>query len=190
MIYPVVAYGDPILRKPAQEIPNDSSINLPEIIQNMFETMHHSEGVGLAAPQVGLGLRLFVVDGTSMEEDEAGMKNFIQTFINPTMLEQNGKEWSMTEGCLSIPNIREDVFRKEKIKLRYFDEQWNEHIEEFGGLKARIIQHEYDHLEGVLFIDYLSNLKKRLLQNKLKNISKGKVDTDYKMRFPAASAKR
>ncbi|TAE02493.1 MAG: peptide deformylase [Bacteroidetes bacterium] len=190
MIYPIVAYGDPILRKPAQEISNDFSTNLSEIIQNMFETMHHSEGVGLAAPQVGLSLRLFVVDGTSMEEDEAGMKDFVKTFINPTLLEEKGEEWAMTEGCLSIPNIREDVSRKKTLKLRYFDEHWNEHIEEFTGLKARIIQHEYDHLEGVLFIDYLSNLKKRLLQNKLKNISKGKVDTDYKMRFPAASARR
>ena len=189
MILPVVAYGDPILKKEAEEI-DKSYPDLKQLIEDMYETMYQASGVGLAAPQIGRSIRLFIVDGTSFAEDEEhdpkaqGMEDFKKVFINPIIEEEQGEKWGFTEGCLSIPTIREEVFRKEKVTLSYYDEDWNLREETFEGYKARIIQHEYDHLEGVLFTDHLSPLKKRLLTKKLQNISKGDVEADYRMKFP------
>jgi len=185
MILPIVAYGDPVLRKEGKEIEkNDTSI--PQLIENMFETMYNAQGVGLAAPQIGKSLRLFVIDGGPLLEDDEQEtdKDFKKVFINPEILEEKGDEWAFEEGCLSIPSIREDVYRFDQLTIRYFDENWEEHTETYEGLKARIIQHEYDHIEGVLFTDYLPPLKKRLLKRKLDNVSKGKIDMRYKMKFP------
>lgn len=181
MIYPIVAYGNPILKKRAEEI-EKGSIDVKELADDMFETMHSASGIGLAAPQIGKSIRMFVIDGAPLEEED--MMDFKKVFINPTILEEFDDEWAFEEGCLSIPGIREDVARNAKLKIRYFDENWEEHEEEFDGMKARIIQHEYDHIEGVLFVDYLSPFKKRLLKSKLSNISKGKVPVDYRMNFP------
>jgi len=196
MILPIIAYGDPVLRKKALDI--DS--NYPEfkgLIENMYETMYNASGIGLAAPQVGLAIRVFVVDASPLSEDESlteeeinELKDFKSVFINPKIIEENGDEWAFSEGCLSIPNIREDVFRKPVIKIQYQDENFNLKIEEFNGLIARIIQHEYDHIEGILFTDRISSFKKRIIKGKLTNISKGKVDVDYKMRFPDEKKKR
>ena len=147
----------------------------------MFETMYHANGVGLAAPQIGKSLRLFVIDTDPIDDgDEPKVK---RAFINPQMVEEVGEEWAFEEGCLSIPNIREDVERKEKIKIQYLDENWVAHTEEYDGFTARVIQHEYDHIEGILFTDHVSAFKKRILKGKLANISKGKVSADYKMIF-------
>lgn len=181
MIYPIVAYGDPVLKKKAHNI-EKGSVDLEKLIPDMFETMYNANGVGLAAPQIGMDIRIFVVDGTPLDEEK--MEGFKKAFINPTILKEEGEEWGYEEGCLSIPGIRAEVLRSSKLTLHYFDENWNEHKEEFDGLKARIIQHEYDHIEGILFIDHLSSLKKRLIKSKLGGISKGSVDVDYKMRFP------
>jgi peptide deformylase len=181
MIYPIVMYGDAVLRQRAKEI--EKGTDLKPLIADMYETMHAASGIGLAAPQIGKSIRLFVVDG-SVLEDEEGMEDFIKAFINPTILEEVGTPWEFEEGCLSIPNIREKVSRKEKLTIRYFDEEWNLREEEFDGMKARIIQHEYDHIEGKMFVDYLPALKKRLLKGKLADISKGKVDTEYRISAP------
>lgn len=196
MILPIVAYGDPVLRKKGKEIDKDYP-NLDALLDNMYETMYGAYGVGLAAPQIGLPIRIFLVDASPFAEDEAlsveeqeQLKDFKRTFINAEILEEEGDEWAFNEGCLSIPNVREDVFRKPKIKIQYQDEQFNTHVEEFDGLIARIIQHEYDHIEGVLFTDKISNFKKRLIKGKLTNISKGKINIDYRMRFPDAKKKR
>ncbi len=195
MILPIVAYGDPVLKKVAEEIDEDFE-GLDKLIEDMFETMYESRGVGLAAPQIGKSIRLFVVDGSPFAEPDEdgkedpraeGIDGFKQVFINPIIEDEEGKEWAFSEGCLSIPKIREDVNRKPKIRITYFDENWDFHDEEYDGYAARIIQHEYDHLEGILFTDRISPLKKRLLQKKLVNISKGIVDVDYKMRFPVKS---
>ena len=190
MILPIVAYGDPVLKKKAKDINKDYP-KLSELIDNMFETMYNAHGVGLAAPQIGLSIRIFIVDAEPFAEDEElseeeteKLKGFKKVFINPVILEETGDEWAFCEGCLSIPDIREDVFRNENIKIKYFDENFNEHLEEYDGLAARVIQHEYDHIEGILFTDKLSSLKKRLIKGKLNNISKGKVNADYRMRFP------
>lgn len=180
MIYPIVLYGDPVLRQPTAEI--EHGTDLKELIRDMFETMEHAQGIGLAAPQIGKSIRVFVVDGTSME-DEPGMEDFRKVFINPVILNELGNDWEFEEGCLSIPNIREPVARKEQLHIRYYDEDWNLHEEAYHGLKARIIQHEYDHIEGKLFIDYLTPLKKRLLKSKLSDISRGKVDTEYRIKY-------
>ena len=179
MIYSIVAYGDPVLRKETDEVENSSDIK--QLIKDMYETMYNANGVGLAAPQIGRALRIFIVDSTNMREDEPGLK---KTFINPTILEEEGEEWSFEEGCLSIPGIHADVFRPEKLKIHYFDENGKEFEEEYQGIDARVIQHEYDHIEGVLFTDHISNLKKRLLKKKLENISRGKISVGYKMKFP------
>ncbi|GGI57134.1 peptide deformylase [Winogradskyella haliclonae] len=196
MILPIVAYGDPVLKKKAVEIDKDYP-KLEELIANMYETMYGAYGVGLAAPQIGLAIRMFLVDTEPFAEDEsfseeeaAQLKAFKKTFINPIILEEEGDEWAFNEGCLSIPDVREDVFRQPKIKIQYQDEDFNTHVEEYDGLIARVIQHEYDHIEGVLFTDKLSSFKKRLLKGKLLNISKGKIRVDYRMRFPAMSRKR
>jgi peptide deformylase len=149
----------------------------------MYETMHNASGIGLAAPQIGKSIRLFVVDGTILD-DEPGMADFKKVFINPTLLEELGTPWDYEEGCLSIPTIREKISRKEKLKIRYHDETWNLREEKFEGMKARIIQHEYDHIEGKMFVDYLTPLRKRLLKGKLADISRGKVETEYRITAP------
>ncbi len=183
MIYPVVVYGDPVLRKVAKPIEKNHE-GLSEIIENMWETMYQSEGVGLAAPQVGLSIRLFVVDASVAADEEPELKDFKKVFINPEIVKTAGDEWEMNEGCLSLPEIREDILRQDSIKLKYFDENFEPHEKEFNGYAGRIIQHEYDHLEGVLFIDYLSPLRKRLLKSKLRNISTGKVQPGYRIKLP------
>ncbi|GLB51676.1 peptide deformylase [Neptunitalea chrysea] len=196
MILPIVAYGDPVLRKEAKDISAEYP-KLDELIKNMFETMYGASGVGLAAPQIGLPIRLFIIDATPFAEDEdldedeqEVLSNFKKVFINAQILEETGDEWGFSEGCLSIPDIREDVFRKDVVKIEYYDENFEKHVEEFDGLAARVIQHEYDHVEGILFTDKLSSLKKRLLKGKLSNISKGKIKTEYRMRFPEAKKAR
>ncbi len=196
MILPIVAYGDPVLKKMAKNIDQDYP-NLDTLLENMYETMYNALGVGLAAPQIGLPIRLFLVDTSPFAEDEAlseeeqlQLKDFKRTFINAQILEEEGDEWAFNEGCLSIPDVREDVFRQPKITIEYFDEKFNKHKEVFEGLIARVIQHEYDHIEGILFTDKLSGLKKRLIKGKLSNISKGKINVDYKMRFPNQKKKR
>lgn len=190
MILPIVAYGDPVLKKKAKEIPEDFP-NLQELIDNMFETMYSANGVGLAAPQIGRSLRLFIVDASPFAEDEqvseeekAILKEAKEVFINPKIIEENGDEWDFNEGCLSIPEVREDVFRKPNIEIKYYDRDFKLHHKKLEGLFARVVQHEYDHIEGILFTDKLSSLKKRLINGKLKNIAKGKIDVDYRMRFP------
>ena len=181
MIFPIVLYGDPVLKKKASEVAEgDESVK--DFIENMFDTMYAAQGVGLAAPQVGQSLRIFVVDTTPMEdEEENGLK---KAFINPIMIEEIGEEWAFEEGCLSIPGVRADVNRKPQIKIEYFDENWELHEETFDGMKARVIQHEYDHIEGKLFTDYLTPFKKRLIKGKLANISKGKTDAEYRVKIP------
>lgn len=192
MIYPIVAYGDPILKKEAEEIEKDYP-ELDKLIEDMFETMYAASGVGLAAPQIGKSIRLFIVDGSPFAEDDEegeedpkaeGMENFKKVFINPIIEEEHGEEWGFNEGCLSIPKIREEVFRKERVVISYYDENWELKEETYEGYAARIIQHEYDHVDGILFTDHLSPLKKRLLTKKLQNISKGEVTVDYRMKFP------
>lgn len=197
MILPIVAYGDPVLKKEAQEINKDFP-DLDKLIADMFETMYAASGVGLAAPQIGKSIRLFVVDGSPFAEDEEGeedpraegMENFKKVFINPIIEEETGEEWGFNEGCLSIPKIREEVFRQEKITISYYDENWELREETYEGYSARIIQHEYDHIEGILFTDHLSPLKKRLLTKRLQNISKGDVEVSYKMKFPVVKKGR
>ncbi len=192
MILPIVAYGDPVLKKVGEEI-DENYPNLSELLENMFETMYAASGVGLAAPQIGKSIRLFIVDASPFADDKEegepdpkakGLENFKKVFINPIIEEETGEEWAFQEGCLSIPKIREDVYRKEKIKISYYDEQFNFHEEEYDGYAARVIQHEYDHIEGVLFTDHLSPLRKKLLGKRLLKISKGEVEVDYKMKFP------
>ncbi len=196
MILPIVAYGDNVLRKIGKEIDKDYP-KLNELLDNMFETMYNASGVGLAAPQIGLPIRIFIVDATPFSEDEdlteeerELLKDFKKVFINAKMIEETGNEWNFNEGCLSIPDIREDVSRNDTIKVEYLDENFKKKTEEYTGLIARVIQHEYDHIEGVLFTDKLSPLKKRLLKSKLGNISKGKIKVDYRMRFPDAKKAR
>lgn len=182
MIYPIVAYGDPVLKKKAQEVSKEE-LDMKQFTEDLFETMYHANGVGLAAPQVGKSWRVFVVDAEPMDEEK--LKGFKHAFINPEIVEEEGETWEYEEGCLSIPKIQENISRKPKVTLKYYDADWNEHQETFEGLAARVIQHEYDHIEGVLFTDYLSAFRKRLIKNKLNNISRGKVKVDYRMRFPA-----
>lgn len=195
MILPIVAYGDPVLKKKAKDISKDFP-NLEDLLNNMFDTMYNAYGVGLAAPQIGLPIRLFVVDTAPFADDEMTedeqmeLKGFKQVFINAEILEEDGKEWAFNEGCLSIPDVREDVYRKPKITIAYFDEHFEKHTKTFDGLIARVIQHEYDHIEGVLFTDKLSSLKKRLIKGRLAKISKGDISVDYRMRFPNAKNKR
>lgn len=190
MILPIVAYGSPVLRKICKDISSDYK-DLSKLIEDMWETMYASSGVGLAAPQVNRDIRLFIIDSSQifegMEEDEKkkytdapGVK---QVFINAHIKELNGKEWTYNEGCLSIPKIREDILRNEEVTLEYVDEQFQPHIQTFNGITARVILHEYDHIEGKLFIDYMKPLKRRLIKGKLEDISKGKIKVDYKMTF-------
>lgn len=191
MIYPIVPYGDPVLRKVAADI-NKEAVDVKQLAEDMFETMYAASGVGLAAPQIGMPIRMFVVDGRPFNEGEdlderdkdPSLEDFKKVFINAEILEEDGDEWAFEEGCLSIPGIRGDVFRPEFLTIRYFDTDWVEHTEEYEGLAARIIQHEYDHIDGILFTDHLGAVKKRMLKNKLADITKGRVKVDYKMKFP------
>ena len=192
MILPIVAYGDPVLRKVAVAI-DAAYPDLEKLITNMKETMYNASGVGLAAPQIGKAIRLFLIDASPFSEDDdlseeerTLLKSFNRVFINPKILEEEGEEWIFNEGCLSIPDVREDVSRQPKITIEYQDENFTLHTETLEGLAARVFQHEYDHIEGILFTDKLSTLKKRIIKKKLENISKGKISADYRMRFPNA----
>ncbi len=190
MILPIIAYGDSVLRKKCVSI-DVAYPNLKELIANMKETMINSHGVGLAAPQIGKAIRLFLVDTSPFAENDAlseaekkEMRNFNRVFINAKIIKEEGEDWIFNEGCLSIPGINEDVSRKPRITLEYLDENFNKQTEVLAGLRARVVQHEYDHIEGILFTDKLSSFKKRLLKRKLDNISKGNIDVDYRMKFP------
>jgi peptide deformylase len=183
MIYPIVVYGHAVLRKVAQEIDEDYP-GLQQVIDDLFETMYYSEGLGLAAPQIGKSIRIFVIDGKPAAEDEPDLADFKKAFINAHISEKSGDLVPMTEGCLSIPNLREEVSRESHIRIKYYDENWNYHDEVYDGYKARIIQHEYDHLDGILFTDKLNPLRKRLIKSKLTSISKGKFEADYKTILP------
>ena len=190
MILPIIAYGDPLLKRESVEIEKDYPM-LSELISDMFETMYNAKGVGLAAPQIGKNIRLFIVDGSPFADEEGeepdpraqGIENFKKVFINPIIEEESGTKWAFQEGCLSIPSIRENVSRKEAVTISYYDENWNLKEEKYTGYQARIIQHEYDHIEGILFTDLLAPLKRKMVQKKLKNISIGQVDVAYKMKF-------
>ncbi len=189
MILPIRAYGDPVLRKVAKEItPNYPELKM--LIDNMFETMYDAHGIGLAAPQIGLDIRLFVIDIRPLAEDEDyfdianELKDFKKVFINAKILEEKGEEWKFNEGCLSIPDVREDVSRKETIVIEYLDENFIKHTETFSDIRARVIQHEYDHIEGILFTDKISALKKKIIRGKLNKITHGDINVGYKMRFP------
>jgi len=187
MVYPIYVYGSTVLRKKASEISSDYP-GLGQLINDMFETLKVSDGVGLAAPQVGLPIRLFIVDGTEIEQSEdepkEDLNKFKKAFINPSITRLWGEVRTYNEGCLSVPNLREDVDRLENVRIEFYDEDFNFHVGEFNGIISRIIQHEYDHLEGVLFVDRINPLKKRLINSKLNAISKGKVDISYKIKIP------
>lgn len=196
MILPIIAYGSSVLKVKASPVDTEDP-NLDKLITDMWETMYNANGVGLAAPQIGESLRLFVIDASPFAQDEdlaseevEFLKDFKWVFINPKMISETGEEWDFTEGCLSIPNIREDVSRKKEINIHFLDEQFKEQTLTLNGLAARVVQHEYDHIEGILFTDRLSPLKRRLLKGKLSNISKGNVNSDYKMRFLAKKTKK
>lgn len=182
MIYPIIVYGHPILKKKSDNI-EKGSIDVKKLSKDMFETMHNANGIGLAAPQIGQSLRMFIVDGYLIGDKKEKMTDFIKVFINPEIIKESSEEWKYEEGCLSIPDIRAEISRKSKILINYLDENWKKHQEEFDNMKARIIQHEYDHIEGILFTDYLTPLKKRLLKGKLTNISKGKCEVGYKIKI-------
>lgn len=184
MILPIIAYGDPVLKEVGEDIEKDYP-KLKELIADMYETMYNANGIGLAAPQVGLSIRLFIIDTAQLQEEDEKMKNGVKkVLINATIIEDHGQEKSFEEGCLSIPGIRENVVRPNGITIEYYDENFEFHKESYTGINARVIQHEYDHVEGVLFTDYLKPLKKRMLKRKLMGISKGEVDVPYKMKFP------
>jgi len=196
MILPIVAYGDPVLRKQCKDI-SKTYPNLEALLENMYETMYGASGVGLAAPQIGLPIRVFLVDASPFADKDqmdaqefTQVKGFKKTFINPTILDEKGEEFAFNEGCLSIPDVREDVYRKPDITIEYYDENFTKHTQNYTGIIARIIQHEYDHIQGILFTDKLSSLKKRILKGRLTSISKGKTTVDYRMRFPNAKKKR
>ena len=185
MKLPIYAYGQPVLREKTRELSPDEP-DLQKTIDNMFETMYGAKGVGLAAPQVGLSIRLFIVDGSPMdgalEDEPSSLEGFKRVMINPVMIEETGEEWAFEEGCLSIPELRANVSRNEQIRIKYLDREFNEQEEVLNGLKARIVQHEYDHLEGILFVDYLSSFQKQLLKGKLNKIQKGKLVGEYPMK--------
>ena len=193
MIFPIVAYGDPVLKKVGVEIDKNYP-GLEQFIADMFETMYDASGVGLAAPQVGKSIRLFIVDASPFADDKdddgnpleeyKGLKDLKKVFINAKILEEKGEEWKFNEGCLSIPKVREDVFRLPKIRIQYYDEHFKRHEETYEGVAARIIQHEYDHIDGKLFIDRINPMRRKMLKGKLDDITKGKIDVAYKMKFP------
>lgn len=181
MIKPIFLYGNTVLRKPTLDIDKNYP-GLQQLIADMYETMDNANGVGLAAPQIGLAIRVFVVDASGFADDYADAEGFRRVFINPQILEESGKEWFFNEGCLSVPALHEDVARKETVRIRYYNENFEERTDTFSGICARIILHEYDHLQGKMFIDRLNVLKKRLIKGKLQNIEKGKVAAKYKVR--------
>jgi len=183
MILPVYVYGHPVLRKVSVDIDKDCE-GFDKLLKNMWQTMYETDGVGLAAPQIGKNIRLFVIDADPFAELDPKTENFKKVFINAEIIERDGEKWGMTEGCLSVPNIHEDIYREDNIRIKYYDENWEMHEEEYDGHIARIIQHEYDHLEGKLFIDHISPLKKRLLKGKLANISRGKAKCGYRVVTP------
>ncbi len=185
MVLPVYVYGMSVLRKVAREIPEDYE-GLGQLIGDLFDTMHASDGVGLAAPQVGKSLRIFVVDTSPMSEnrDEPGLQDFRKVFINPVILEEHGDPWAFEEGCLSLPQIREEVVRPPFVRIEYYDENWELREEEYTGIRARVIQHEYDHLEGKLFVDKINPIRRKLITPRLNAISRGKVDCDYRITYP------
>ena len=182
MIYPIVVYGSPLLRRVSKEVDRDYP-DLQQLIADMFETMYVSDGIGLAAPQIGKLLRIFVIDGSAMAEDDPSLEGFKRAFINPEIIEESGEKWTYTEGCLSLPNIREDVIRHGQIRIQYFDENFEKHDEIYDGIKARIMQHEFDHLEGILFVDKIAPLKRKMLKGKLSDIAKGKTQAAYKTKL-------
>ena len=179
MIYPITLYGNAILRKSCQDIV-EGDIDVKTLSEDMFKTMHQADGIGLAAPQIGIAKRIFVVDGSLLEDED--MISFKKVFINPVILKESGDFWEFEEGCLSIPGIRGGVKRRSDIEISYFDENWTKKTETFSGMRARVIQHEYDHIEGKLFIDYLPSIKKKLIKSKLTEISKGNCEVNYKIK--------
>lgn len=183
MILPIVAYGDPVLKKVGEDITKDYP-GIQQLIDDMIDTMDHASGVGLAAPQIGLPIRLFVINSTYMFEEGEEDKGVEEVFINAEIIEESGTEWAFEEGCLSIPHIRADVYRLDTIKIKYLDRDFKEHTKTFDGLTARVIQHEYDHIEGILFVDHLKPLKRKLLNKKLNKISEGKISIGYRMKYP------
>jgi len=189
MILPIVAFGDPVLRSKSKEIKEDYD-NLDNLINDMWETMYNAKGVGLAAPQIGKSIRVFVVDASPFSEDEElelserkKIIGFKKVFINPRIVRQSSKLCSFNEGCLSIPDIRENVKREDEIEINFFDQNFNQQILKIDGLRARVVQHEYDHIEGILFTDKISSFKRKIISNKLKNISSGKISVPYPMSF-------
>ena len=182
MILPITIYGHPVLRKVAKDIDKDYP-DLEKFMADMWQTMYFADGVGLAAPQVGRSIRMFVLDCSNFEDEEPELEGFKKMFINAQITERNGEEWSMSEGCLSIPGLNEDVTRPETIRIEYYDENWAFHDEEYSGFAARVIQHEYDHLDGIMFTDHCSPLRKRLLKSKLTGISKGNFDAKYRFKL-------
>lgn len=183
MILPIYGYGQPVLRKKAVDISSDYP-NLSELINNMYETMYNANGIGLAAPQIGLDIRLFITDGSEIEDEN--LEEFKKVFINPQIIEEFDTKWDYEEGCLSIPAVRADVNRHSKIKIEYYDQNFTKHLEEYDGMAARIIQHEYDHIEGILFTDRIAPIKRTMLKAKLNNIMIGRVNAKYKMKFAKA----
>ena len=181
MILPIVSFGNSILRCKCSPVKENQPVE--DILKNMYETMYNAQGVGLAAPQVGLDLSIFIIDTTPFCDDENNLIPLKKEFINPEIIDYSGKDESFNEGCLSIPGLREDVIRKDQIKIRYFDKNFNEHTEKYEGINSRVIQHEYDHLMGVLFTDRVSTLKKKLLKSKLNKIKNGDIEVDYNMKF-------
>ncbi len=183
MIYPITVYGDPVLRKLAADVKHDFA-GLDKLIGDMFDTMHNADGIGIAAPQIGLDIRIFVIDLTPLGDEDPSLKDFRKVFINPRIVLKEGEQVLMEEGCLSIPGLREDVLRYDTIQIKYLDSDWQEYDEIFTGFSARVIQHEYDHLQGVMFVDYCSPLKKRLLKGRLSDITRGKITTTYRTKTP------
>jgi peptide deformylase len=182
MILPIYAYGQPVLKKKAVDV-DLKDANLPALIANMWETMYHAKGVGLAAPQVGKAIRLFIVDTEQLEDEEKAGDGIKYVFINARKIEEKGKWWDYEEGCLSIPNVRADVERKDTITLEYYDQHFVQQKKTFTGINARVIQHEYDHIDGILFTDHIKPLKRRLINRKLESIRRGRVDADYTLKF-------
>lgn len=183
MILPIYAYGQPILKKKAERI-DENYPDLPQLIENMYETMYNASGVGLAAPQIGLGIRLFIMDTEQLDKKKEDTKGIKRAFINAEISDYTGGEWAYEEGCLSIPNVLGDVVRDREITIKYMDEHFQEHTETFNEINSRVIQHEYDHIEGVLFTEKLKPLKKRMIKRKLEAIRKGNVKADYRLKFP------
>lgn len=188
MVYPILIYGHPVLRKVAVDI-DKYYPELDKLISDLFDTLYHSDGIGLAAPQIGKSLRIFVIDGSPLGDDEPEMADFKRVFINAHITEKSGELKPMTEGCLSIPNLREEVNRENSVRIKYYDENWEAHDEVYEGYKARVIQHEYDHLDGILFTDKVNPLRRRLLKGKLTAISKGKFEVDYNTILPGQRVK-